>query len=258
MKQPVALHQPNQGRMLEKFGVIADIHGYEEPLAMVLRQFSDMGIRAIACLGDIGSGGQALDRVVELLEAHSVQAVAGNHDRGFWNDQSLSPAVRDYLSGLPLSYNFVVRGKHYGCFHDNPLFKMNYGRAPFERSNGIRNDEQARFVLQRMAEHDYHAMFVGHIHRPRGWMWRRNVLTPLDATGPVALEPDATYLLAPGSVAEPKVLSPHAVAHPREDCDAHYGIFDAVNNVWTVKSFPLFRGGKPVFAVNPANRIDYI
>ncbi len=246
------------GLQVDKLGIIADIHGYEEPLEMVLARFRESGITAIACLGDIGCGGQALDKVIKMLDSHSIQTAAGNHDRSYWSDPSFSDAEKKYLSKLRPSFSVIIRGRRYGCWHDNPMFKIHVGRKPFERSNGITNIEQARYVLEGMAEQEYHAMFVGHGHRPRGWMRYRGEVKQLDVSKPVEMEPDASYILAPGCVAEPKVLTPHAVAHPKKDCDAHYGILDAVNLIWTVKSIPLFRDGKPVFEVKPENSKDYV
>ena len=74
---------------------------------------------------------------------------------------------------------------------------------------------------------------------------------------PVNLDPDASYILGPGAVAEPKVFTQHAVVRPRADFNGHYGILDFDNATFSVHSLPLFRDRKTTFVVKKGNERDY-
>jgi len=245
------------GLAITKLGIISDTHGYEEPLETVLDRLSLEGVTAIGCLGDIVSGGQAADACVDLLKHNAVQCIAGNHDRDAMVHNHYGAAVTDFLKRLPQKYQLTINNRRYGMFHENPLPDANVGRAPFQSDAGIANDEQADYVFRRMCEQDYHVIFVGHCHRPRAWMHKARTTSQLDVSKPIHIEDDASYIFSPGAVAEPKVLTPHAVANPRKECDAHYGVYDVAAKSIVVRSFPLFRDGAPVFPVKPRNARDY-
>jgi predicted phosphodiesterase len=72
---------------VRRIGVIGDVHGRDGLLETAIRHLEDAGIDQILCVGDVADGrrGQgppgSVNRCYELLEAHGVLTVRGNHER---------------------------------------------------------------------------------------------------------------------------------------------------------------------------------
>ena len=64
-----------------RFAVISDIHSNSAALEAVLQDISDQGIESIVNLGDHLSGPMAARETAELLLAHEMLSIRGNHDR---------------------------------------------------------------------------------------------------------------------------------------------------------------------------------
>jgi len=93
----------------ERFAVISDIHGNADALAAVLNDISSQSITDIVNLGDHLSGPLAARETMELLLAHDIISIRGNHDR--WLVQTdpndLSPIDKiayDQLDGNHLNW----------------------------------------------------------------------------------------------------------------------------------------------------------
>lgn len=66
---------------VKRLGVIGDIHGEHAFLASVLETFEGRGVDLVVATGDIADGKGSVDICCELLKAHEVATVCGNHDR---------------------------------------------------------------------------------------------------------------------------------------------------------------------------------
>ena len=66
--------------MLERIGVIGDVHGADRHLAAALEWLNAANLDAILCVGDVADGPGNLNRCIELLRDNSVFTVRGNHD----------------------------------------------------------------------------------------------------------------------------------------------------------------------------------
>ena len=86
------------------------MHAEDEKLATALAHLRSVDV--VLCVGDLVDGAGDLDRCVELLEAHRVVTVRGNHDRWVLGDEmrhlaeadaaaELAPRTRVYLAALP-------------------------------------------------------------------------------------------------------------------------------------------------------------
>lgn len=230
-----------------KWGIISDIHGYVEPLEIVLEKLRIARVARIYCLGDITSGGRRENECIELLISHGVESVAGNHCRASRNDEKnydgLNPCSKAYLK------SDLIRVVDDYCFaHANPLRQglLNYGLPPWEEDPGIRTEEQARKVFERT---QYRVIFIGHTHMPGVWAWKEGRVEWMDLHGVIALERGTRYILNPGAVAHPKILTPHQVAHPEKEFDASYAILDTERSTFCVERVPIFRNGRPVIAI---------
>ena len=62
------------------YGVLGDIHGNLEALEAVLEALDARGIERIACVGDLVGYNADPDACVEILRQRNVLAIAGNHD----------------------------------------------------------------------------------------------------------------------------------------------------------------------------------
>jgi putative phosphoesterase len=93
-------------------GAIGDIHAEDVALDLVLSFLSEQPLDQIVCVGDIVTGPGDVDRCCELLRAHCVLTVAGNHDRWFvkgtipalpdsTDPASVSDQTKSFLNSLP-------------------------------------------------------------------------------------------------------------------------------------------------------------
>jgi predicted phosphodiesterase len=98
--------------VLGRVGVIGDIHAQDGHLASALTLLRARAVELIVATGDIADGDGSVDICCDLLRAHDVVAVRGNHDRWLLSgtlrnlsDAStlaeLSDATRAFLERLP-------------------------------------------------------------------------------------------------------------------------------------------------------------
>lgn len=98
--------------MLTRLGVIGDVHAQETLLRIAIEHLSARGVTQLVATGDIVDGRGSVDACCELLQAHCVTAVRGNHERWLLAEEmrdlidatktsEISPRTRQYLAGLP-------------------------------------------------------------------------------------------------------------------------------------------------------------
>ena len=157
--------------MHTRIGIVGDVHAEHRHLETALQFFAAEGVDTIVCTGDLADGEGDIEACIELLKAHQVRTVRGNHDRWVLEDKArhipnahhrrdLSDTVIEYLSALPQQIN-VDTGHGslmlcHGVGH-NDLQKVWPGtaRMPAERSKRL--DEI-------IAEGEYALMVNGHVH----------------------------------------------------------------------------------------------
>jgi predicted phosphodiesterase len=242
--------------------IISDLHGYRIPAKMAFDELAKFkgsdSFEAYVCIGDIASGGNQEDAVVDLLQNYAVLTVKGNHCK---NDTAkLSDKVKDYLSKCKtcLQYDSLY-GKKAIFIHDNPLsiispYSPKMGTPPWETDSGIHTDVQAMEVFGKT---DYDLIFIGHTHQPEHWELTRDGVLNYEYMYSGRLNPDSRYIINPGAVASPKVLSPHAVAHPEPDFTSTYSVFDGEEYALHRFQTELFKEGKPVFDVPDGEKSVY-
>lgn len=249
-----------------KVGIISDLHGYRLPTQMAmddLRRF--MGNRplgSVICLGDITSGGNQEDEVVSILKNNAVRNIKGNHCRSDKNEEDISDILKDYIENSEdyISYDdFYQNGRSCMFVHDNPLsvlepYDARIGRPPWESDSGIKTDEQAEEVFKKT---HFDLIFVGHTHQPESWEMTKKGEIIYHHMNRGKLNPESRYIINPGAVADPKVLTPHAVANPRGEFTSNYAVFDTEKMQLFRFQRELFRDGKPVFDVPEKERWIY-
>jgi len=165
MREPINL-QP-YGRI----GLIGDVHSEDQALAQCLAFLQEKELDALLCTGDIADGHGDINRCCDLLQAHQVQVVSGNHDRWLLTDKVRHvehahrlPQLHDkhveYLRSLPRSLDFnTLAGPAMLChgIAHNDLAKIWPGtsRMPAERSE---------LLDDILAKQNYRFIFNGHMH----------------------------------------------------------------------------------------------
>ncbi len=93
---PGAKRQP-----LRTLGVLGDLHAERARLEVALDALAARNVDAVACVGDLADGDGDLPACLELLAAHDVITVAGNHDRWLLAERSRDLPFSHSLASLP-------------------------------------------------------------------------------------------------------------------------------------------------------------
>lgn len=200
-----------------RYLIVSDIHGNREALEAVLDAAGGQYDK-ILCCGDLVGYGADPNAVTEWARANVAAVVRGNHDRAcvgledlewfnpvarlaaVWTERELTEENADYIRGLP-------RG---------PLgvddFQLVHG-SPLDEDEYLLDSADARqafgYLLTPIA-------FFGHTHVQGGFGWRRGHIEPIGGPEPengrqaLDCDPDASYLLNPGSVGQPRDGDPRA------------------------------------------------
>jgi predicted phosphodiesterase len=106
--------------LVRRIGVIGDVHGRDGLLEMAIRHLEGTGVDRILCVGDVADGRDgegppgSVNRCYELLEAHGVLTVRGNHERWLLASvmrslpeatmlDELTPDALRFARGLPVT-----------------------------------------------------------------------------------------------------------------------------------------------------------
>ena len=208
--------------------ILSDIHGNVEALEAVARDARGR-YDEVVCCGDIVGYGASPREAIAWVRASAARVVRGNHDRAVWEPsvkesftssartaaewcaQILSAQDLEWLRGLPAG---PVWGDEFGLVHGSPADEDAY----LEFITDVRGIGQ---LLERSL------CFLGHTHVQGGWQWqpggirRLRVPSPEEFERVLDLEPDALYLINPGSVGQPRDHDPRAA----------YAIWDAAERL---------------------------
>ncbi len=195
--------------------VISDIHSNKEALDVVLSEIDHVGVETIFCLGDIVGYNADPDGCTDVVMSRAAQVVRGNHDKavaGFlnldWFNGSARAAARwtrttvrpDTLETL----RHLVQGPREAADGDILL------------CHGTPYDEDAYLMDTRSIEESFRCIdakhpdirfcFFGHTHVPLVVVRRKGAHRPqvVPWREKIELEPDAVYLINPGSVGQPR------------------------------------------------------
>ena len=165
------MYEMCEGNGLKRIGIVGDVHAEHTHLALALEHLEQSGVDAIVCTGDIVDGAGDVSACVELLEAHNVQTVRGNHDRWLLEDKArhvpnahlrhqLSEAVLEYLSQLPQQLDVATHAGLLKLCHgvgSNDLQKIWPGTARMPAERSTRLDDI-------IAAGEFALMINGHVH----------------------------------------------------------------------------------------------
>jgi predicted phosphodiesterase len=207
--------------------LISDLHGNYEALEAALGAAGGH-YDHIVCCGDLVGYGPDPNRIVDWARHHLLAVIRGNHDRACcgmddlewfnpiaqeasrWTMAHLSPENLDWLRTLPRG---PIKVNGFSVAHGSPLDEDEY----------IASMDDAANVFDYL---DSAITFFGHTHLQGGFVWvnghREVIPRPRKDTRGVRLQldPDALYLINPGSIGQPRDTDPRA-AFALYDTEAH-------------------------------------
>jgi predicted phosphodiesterase len=228
-----------------RYLILSDIHGNWEALEAVLAQ-AGPDFDQILCCGDVVGYGADPDAVTEWVRGHVNTIVRGNHDKvcagledldwfnpiaqasALWTQANMKPENLGYLRDL---IKGPERVNGFQILHGSPLDEDEY----------IVSEEDVAQVAPYL---DCNVSFFGHTHLQGAFLCHRNGVKRLrswEATSEetLELEPDACYLINPGSVGQPRDGDPraaYAVYEPRTRlvtlCRAKYDVASAQKKIF--------------------------
>lgn len=205
-----------------RYLVITDIHANLEALDVVLADATVRGYDRTLVLGDLVGYGPDPNAVIERVTGLQPYAlVRGNHDKiafgidqaeGFnvsaraaaqWTLNALTPAHRDWLINLPKGPTTV-----------DDCVEICHG-TPFDEDEYIFDELDARRAIDSARQR---LCLFGHTHVAMVFRLTGRSIGFMDLPSTrIVLDPDAKYLVNPGSVGQPRDSDPRAA----------YAIFDA-------------------------------
>lgn len=144
-------------------GLIADIHARPAALADALKQFRQRGAEQVLCAGDIAGYFDELQPCIDLLTAHQVRCVQGNHDRDFIRRHPGCSAA-NWLAALPLRHEMQLDGQHLLLIHDAPVERPGAGIRLLDR-NGRLSEQACADWTRRLSSVKADVLIVGHSHQ---------------------------------------------------------------------------------------------
>ena len=200
-----------------RYLILSDIHANLEALEAVLDAAPDGTWDHAVVLGDLVGYGASPNPVIDLVRAlNPIAIIRGNHDKAacgiedgsnfnhvarvaaLWTGESLTGENREFLRSLPAGP--VTIDEHVEICHGSPF------------------DEDAYIFDELDARHAFEAStapvcFYGHTHFAVVFRLIKDlleVISPADGETALIIEPQARYLVNPGSVGQPRDGDPRA------------------------------------------------
>jgi predicted phosphodiesterase len=220
--------------------ILSDLHANLQALEAVLADAKGEYDQVVCC-GDIVGYNPNPAEVLEWTRSHCAAVVRGNHDKVIagiddiewfndvakmsaqWTMRVLSEDQLEYLRELPVGPTTL---EHFQIWHGSPVDEDEYISAPGEAA--------ARFPV-----FDLPLAFFGHTHLQGGFFSKYGRIGTIPQVSPseremlFQIEPDALYMVNPGSVGQPRDRDPRAA----------YALYNADTKVVTLrrKDYPISR-----------------
>jgi len=208
-----------------RYAIITDIHANIEALETVLAKIDELSVDRIVCLGDLVGYYANPNETVELLIKRDAICIMGNHDvvacgllephyfnpaaaqAILWTRDQLTQGNKEYLMNLPDS-RLIEDTFHavHGSMADRDEYLL------------FRPEIEHSFELLHLAPDLPQVAFFGHTHR-RVYYEHDGQNLYSGKQEHLALRPNSSYLINPGSVGQPRDGDPRAA----------FCVFDAEN-----------------------------
>ncbi len=235
-------------------GILGDIHGNREALQAALAGLDALGVKRIACVGDLVGYNADPDACVALLRERGVASIAGNHDLigtgrlGFERcsnkamhslkrtRSSLAAGTRAYLEALP---SHLVLEPGVLLTHGGVRDVQQYMTKPkhlLENAAYLREDFPGARIC-----------FFGHTHEQKVFEVDGESVVEREGAGEVTLHPGPIYFINPGSV---------DASRKRAHKLAEYAVFDSLAGTIRFHQAPYDEGATEAKARDHGFRID--
>ncbi len=158
--------------IIEKVGVIGDVHAEDKILENIINFLDKMDFDVILCTGDIVDGQGDVNKCVKLLQKANVVTVSGNHDRWIIRSEmrdlnyatdlfTLSSDVYDFVLYLPKIFEMETPSGLLLLCHgigENDMAQLN----PYDEGYAIEANDDLQNLLN---EHKYKFVIGGHTHK---------------------------------------------------------------------------------------------
>jgi predicted phosphodiesterase len=200
-----------------RYLILTDIHANLEGLDTCLKDARTRGYDETLVLGDVVGYGPDPNAVIDKIKALKPRAIVrGNHDKvalgmnqaeGFhaaaraaahWMLESLTEENREWLVALPMGPTII-----------NGDLEICHG-APFDEDAYIFDELDARHAFEAATAP---LCFYGHTHFAVVFRMMKDLLeivSPPDGETSLTIDPQARYLVNPGSVGQPRDGDPRA------------------------------------------------
>lgn len=197
---------------LMRYGIFSDVHANIEALNIVLDAYQKEHIDVLLCVGDIVGYGANPKECIQVIRDRSIVTVAGNHDWAvtgkfdidffnpdakaavLWTKKALDDSDCSYLDSLALLY----QRDDFCLVHGTPVHPEGFYY--------MSSMEEARISFQHI---DGAVCFIGHTHVPLAFIKENENIT-YNASGPITIEQNKTYIVNVGSVGQPRDRDPRA------------------------------------------------
>lgn len=171
---------------MDKIAIISDIHGNITALNAVLEDIKKRNINKIFCLGDSITKCTHPDLVIDKIKQVCEVILIGNCDysickpsskiKNFWSRNIIGEERAEFISSLPISYEFYMSGHLIRLFHAspysldeiyNPMFSNKYSKySHLEIDNPDRLFANTAFIGKTEKDPAPDIIGFGHIHTP--------------------------------------------------------------------------------------------
>ena len=218
-----------------RYAVLSDLHSNIEAVATCLARVDELGVDQVITLGDLVGYNADPNEVVDIIRERRFLSIMGNHDvcacglrepvdfnpiardAILWTRRVLTPENNQFLTILPDARRVEDR------------FLMVHG-AVTHRDNYIFNEFDAResFQLMREKYEGVNICFFGHTHRGVVYKEKDGRVEAYEAPDMKLDDPDALYLVNPGSVGQPRDGDPRSsfVTYDDETLEVTYHRLD--------------------------------
>lgn len=215
-----------------QFLILSDLHANWQALEAVLADAKGEYDQVVCC-GDIVGYNPNPSEVLDWTRSNCAAMVRGNHDKvvagiddiewfnevakmsAQWTMHVLSRNQLDFLTELPIG---PARLEYFHMWHGSPFDEDEYISAASE-------------AMARFGAFELPLAFFGHTHLQGGFFSRYGRVGPIPQVPTrerqiqFALEPDALYMVNPGSVGQPRDRDPRAA----------YALYDPGTKVITLR-----------------------
>ena len=193
-----------------RIGVFGDIHNNYEALIACHQVFTEEGVDAVVCTGDVvGYGGSPVECLDFMME-HDIPCVKGNHDyytTHFNDDWDIQPYAKTVIRWMQDSLD----SKYIDWLEALPYLLEIDGVSFVHASLEVQDGSSWPYILNAQAAMFHFFMqktrvcFFGHTHIPLLFKGEEgSVVFELLVSGALPVGSDLKILLNPGSVGQPR------------------------------------------------------